>query len=130
MAEISAGNLYEMNKAMIAKTGSFIKGKALYNKANNVIKPYLDKTLSNTKYYMMLCHDMRNYTVFCNQFEVNAENIQSNFISEFIDCLKARGPVYDIFETEDGEGIEIWLNQDNEVVCYFLFPYDFGVVNF
>lgn len=132
MAELSAGNLYDVNKDLVAKTDKPMKGKALTNLVEKVITPYINEFLvKGTNYLMLLCNENKDYTVF--NFSVTPESIPTK-IKDFEDILKItlhnRGVIYSMERTEDKVAIEIWVkcDADDEMHCYYLFPYDTAVV--
>ena len=51
------------------------------------------------------------------------------FFDELILCLHSIGVIKAIDMTEDSSAVEIWIMDDNnEVTCLYLFPYDDGLV--
>lgn len=134
MAEISAGNLYDMNKMLVAQAEKQLKGKALFNKFKNTVVPYF--STHNNEYFMMLCHDRRDYTVFVDSSKSAAEKLAN----ELKECLLNRGKIFAIDKTEDGIALEIWIQmtvekmqegivkEETEMFCYYLFPYDEAIV--
>lgn len=126
MAEFEAGNLYDMNKNLVAQVEKPLKGKALTNKINNEIIPYLNEKLANHSYFMLLCHEKRDYTVFHIS---DRDKMETAIAQELKECLANRGTIYGIDKTEDTVALEIWINyQNEEMVCYYFFPYDSGVI--
>ena len=132
MAEMNAGNLYDVNKELVKKNDKPLKGKALLNKVNEVVTPYIDENIKNDcNYMMLLCNELRDYTVF--NFSVLPDMIPikiNNFNNSFKSCLLNRGIIYSIEKTEDNIALEIWLlcDSDGEMHCYYLFPYDAAVI--
>lgn len=125
MAELEAGTLYDINKELVKQTDKELKGKALYNKITNTLIPFLDDNDLNN-YFMLLCHEKRDYTIF-HLGEAFLHDGQ--IVDEFRTCLINRGTVYSIERTEDNVALEIWVNYNNsEMVCYYFFPYDNGVI--
>lgn len=128
MADINMGNLYDLNKDLVLKHEKIYRGKALTNKMNNVVAPYLqDQWEKDSKYLMLLCHEKRDYTVF---YKNRPETTEQDFIDNLLITLHNRGAIYGIDRTEDNIALEIWLktDDDNEMHCYYLFPYDQGIV--
>lgn len=78
---------------------------------------------ANSKYYMMLNHDKKYYTVF------NTAKAQFfwEISNEVIDVAKSLGQIKGIEVTEQGM-IEIWISNSGECNMYALFPYDKGVI--
>ena len=56
--KLSAGSLYELNKSLIKANVSPLTEEELAGK-RQIILDFIEKT-----YYMLLCHDRRDYTVF------------------------------------------------------------------
>ena len=50
------------------------------------------------------------------------------FGSTVVDCIPCIGVVKAIDLTETGDAIEIWVINNNEPTCLYLFPYDMGLV--
>lgn len=120
--EISAGNLYEMNKAIMQSNKIKDLTKEELNKKKRNIKNFMEE--KQGIYYMLLCHEQRDYTIF---------NLKEKKIDEAVDilideCLPNRGIVRSIEPTKDGVAIEIWLKIDDEAFCYFFFKYDEAVI--
>lgn len=119
-------SLYDMNKSLIAQTEKKVKGKKLTELLNKVAFPYFEKRSHSGSYYMLLCNELKDYTVF------NLSNNKSigKLVSELKVCMQNRGDVYTIRETEDNVALEIWIKpiSDEELHCYYLFPYDEGVI--
>jgi hypothetical protein len=115
--EISLGNLYDMNKQIMKQVTPVEKIKMFAN-----IKNYF---LSREhKYYMMLCHERRDYTVFKMKSRFSADKA----ITELDECFQYRGELYSAELDSNGNAIEIWLKINNEMFCYYLFPYDDAVI--
>ena len=112
-------NLYDINANIIEQLGQYNDEKI--KEAISIIN---DKY--HGAYYMMLCNDIRYYTVFaynpyyCNEGESLGEAV--------ISCATDVGPIYDISETEDG-AFEIWVKDNtNTMRCLVLFNYEKGIV--
>jgi hypothetical protein len=90
-----------------------------------IIKGYINN--QKAIYYMLLCNDLRYYTVFQSiktdnpcLYPVWTEAIAC--IQEFADSIKS------IELTEDKSAIEIWIQQNNNIYAMYLFNYDSGVI--
>ena len=115
--EISLGNLYDMNKQIMKQVTPVEKIKMFAN-----IKNYF---LSREhKYYMMLCHERRDYTVL----KMNSRFSADKAITELDECFQYRGELYSAELDASENAIEIWLKINNEMFCYYLFPYDDAVI--
>lgn len=117
MADVGMGTLYDMNKNIIKQQGKLSK-KAFKDGIALIKQYFIDK--DNT-YYMLLCNENKDYTVFriIDSFEEAEAAIR--------DCLVNRGDTYSITHDKNG-GVEIWLEIENEMYCYYLFPYDTAII--
>lgn len=129
MSEVELGTLYELNQAMM-------------NNLNPLTPEDLNENLSSigawfssnpyANYYMLLCHEDRNYTILHFQ--------EPNYIQgvrEIEELLDERGQVISINYIHDDNAYEIWLrtkawNPEEgfhfQNHLYMLFEYDAGVV--
>lgn len=122
MAEVGLGTLYDMNKAIIEQQGKMSK-TAFNDKLNSLVTDFF-KVTDNT-YYMMLCNEQRDYTVFrISEFEYIP-----NAVQELKECIENRGAVMSIEKDKNG-AIEIWIKDmsDEQNYCYYLFPYDTAII--
>lgn len=112
MAEIGAGTLYEWNKAALNNEPKLkeTKYKDLLRKIRETLKE------ATEKHYMLLCNELRDYTIF----EIKTENIQINEIRETLDN---RGFVVSIEKRETND-FEIWIKNEEGIFVYYLFPCD------
>lgn len=130
--EIDLGTtLYDMNKQLVENVDQVLSKEALKKVLKKEVYPYFEKKHSqdNNKYFMLLCHEERDYTVF-NLLSKDAVFNCNIIIAELTECLQNRGDIYSIEITPDKEALEIWLKliEDKEMHCYYLFPYDNAVI--
>lgn len=130
MAEFNAGNLYEMNKQLVKQHEKPIKGNNLFEKIQEVVVPYFLEKGKDSRYFMLLCHEKRDYTVFRFNHREFLEKPAFSAAMQLKECLVNRGTVYGIDRTEDSIAVEIWLEDemDSEMNCYYLFPYEEAVI--
>lgn len=120
MKEISLGTVYDINKNCMSKEKN-LPPKTYMNRLKKIGNFFQE----GKQYYMLLCHEERNYTLF----DIADKNKIDKAITALKECLDNRGSVLSIDKTEDDFAFEIWLKKiDGEVVCYFLFPYDEGII--
>lgn len=120
MAEIELGTLYDMNKELM-KNEPVLDPVLLNKKIAEISKcmqyncDYLDK-----HYWMLLCHDRRDYTIFN---VISAED-KDDIEFELGPTLVNRGKVLSI--DDNGENCwEIWIRDNlDENFAYYLFNYD------
>lgn len=124
MAEMNMGTLYDLNKNLVQKNISALE-EGVLNSKKEIIKNFLRDTKDT--YYMLLCHEQRDYTVF--KIDTLEDNKYNEMISILIDeCLKNRGIIKSIELTKDKQAIEIWLMIEEEAFVYYLFPYGEAVI--
>lgn len=123
--EIAIGTLYDINKNLV-KQKEVELSKPLLNSKKQIITDFIKKY--NNYYYMLLCNERRDYTIFkwnniCN--DEDAKEISKILVDE---CLFNRGEIRGIDLTKNKDAIEIWMVIDNEAYVYYFFPYDDGVI--
>ena len=125
--ELEAGTLYDINKNAILND-PILKKHEVKDKLRQVMKPFVEK--SNNKYFMLLCREKYNFTLF-NCKEKTEEDINQS-LKWMYECLINRGAVLSIDLTENKDALEIWIkivNDETEDACvYYFFPYDLGVI--
>lgn len=123
--------LYDLNKQAILKNEKPLSKKELCLKCQDVIGSYFNNKMKfNVNYFMLLCHERRDYTVYRITNSIVKENPAGLAISSMESLLNNRGFVYSIESTEDKNAIEIWVKPYGEadVFVYYLFPYNEGIV--
>lgn len=96
----------------------------ILNRNLNDLKEW-SSSFPNTKYFMLLCNEIRYYTVF-NLIEKDFDK----FAQEVKECAEYRGDIIEISEVDDGSAFEIWIKEksDNKPHMFMLFAYDWGVI--
>lgn len=125
MAEIELGNLYDFNKNAMSQYGPM--DVIQFNRMLNSVADTMIDACDNCDrhYWMLLCHDRRDFTLF----NIIAVSNMYDIINELKPTLENRGIVLDI-ELQDNGAYEIWIREPetNENFAYYLFPYDEGVI--
>jgi hypothetical protein len=121
-SECSIGTLYDMNKEIIKQEGKLSKSK-IRDKFKKM-KTWLVNKQFDTQYFMLLCRERYDYTVFNTKekdFDTMTKEIQA--------ILENRSGIFhSIDETKNKDAYELWVNIDGEMFMYYLFPYDWGVI--
>ena len=117
--EIDTGlSMYEINKNLMKEE------KPLDPIAINIaIKNAADGILSSfKKYWMLLCRERNDYTVFI----ITGSNKLEDELKE---TILNRGKLLDISQQKDGN-FEIWIRdpETEENFVYYLFDYTFGII--
>ena len=115
--------LYDFNKINMAQIKPY-DPIVLYKRCQEIAKEIYDagdKKVSN--YWMLLCRERNDYTVFCIKQSLN------ELISALQDCFMNRGHVLDITKQPDNN-YEIWIRDfdTNENVVYYLFDYNSAII--
>lgn len=128
MQKISTGmTLYDVNIELM-KNAEPINFYSCIDLVNNY---FLKKLNYGVEYFMLLCNEMKDYTVFnWTNFALSVEEATDKFTSGLEECIQCRGQLLSIELTKDNDAFEIWIkhNDDNNPHCYYLFPYDYGVI--
>lgn len=107
-------SVYDINRQLIKSMPEIDYEDASYKE---IFKRYIEET--NNKFYMMLCHDIKYFTLFHKNGEGDLME------DEIMDILKDIDfKIRSIAPDENNSGIEIWFDDH---VAYF-FGYDLGVV--
>ena len=131
--QVAMGTLYEMNQNIIEKNIPTLTEEELQNKKNLIVD--FVNNCGNT-YYMLLCNDRKDYTIFHRQYDSirgiyldNAGEMDDTLERILVDeCLPNRGQTKSIELTENKDAIEIWLSIDGQSYCYYFFPYDSAII--
>ena len=120
--DIQGGNLYEANKKLVKQYEKPLTHPELAAKQEE-LEDFFEGIV---EYAMLLCNDQKDYTVF----HLNSKSITAPHFAarEALGCCTDRGTIYSIEKTEDGIAYEIWIEIDDEMYCYYLFPYDQAVI--
>lgn len=125
MSDISLGTLYDVNKNLVLKNEIKLTDGVL-NSKKEIITNFMRQI--NNAYYMLLCNEKKDYTVFKMNDKDSDDSIRE-IVSILVDeCLKNRGEIRGIDLTKDKDAIEIWLIIEDEAYCYYFFPYDAAII--
>ena len=132
--QVSLGtSLYDMNKSLIEKQIPDLTDEEMQNKKTLIID-FINDT--GNQYYMLLCNDRKDYTIFRREINENddfLDNIEApdrdRLWNVLIDeCLPNRGRTKSIELTENQDAVEIWISIEGESYCYMFFPYDTAII--
>ena len=120
MAEISMGTVYDVVKSVV-KTEKTLTNTELKKRLKEIKQFFLTK---NDKYFMLLNRETYNFTLF--NLGMKDEITMKRIMQDLKECLQNRGQVISIDEADGA--YEIWIAVDDDVLVYYLFPYDIGVI--
>jgi len=123
---IAMGTLYDVNKNIVEKSIAALTIEEIQNK-KELFEKYIENT--NNEYYMLLCNDRKDYTVFRRTGIGSEDSAGCCLIDILLDeCLPNRGYTKSIELTENKDAVEIWISIDGESYCYYFFPYDAAII--
>ena len=111
--------MYDLNKQVISQLPTL--GEDELTQAWLTIDNYVQAC--SAKYFMLLCNDIRYYTVFA------LLGTGEQCATEVLDCISNLGALKSVGLTEDEAAIEIWFQPEGEqpFAAYF-FNYEGGVI--
>lgn len=131
---IELGTLYDMNKNIVEKSVEALSEKEMQNKKNLIID-FINQ--SNNEYFMLLCNENKDYTVFHRNKKTDngefldlCEGYSGDRLEKVLidECLPNRGRTKSIEIAQDNGAVEIWISIEGESYCYYLFPYDTAII--
>ena len=124
--KVELGTLYDINKNIVETGVEALTEEQMKNK-KELFEEYIENT--NNEYYMLLCNDRKDYTVFRRTGIGSEDSIGCCLIDILIDeCLPNRGITKSIELTENKDAVEIWISINGESYCYYFFPYDAAII--
>ena len=129
--EVALGNLYDMNKQMMAQAPEI--SKAELQLAKEHLRAWFTANFTQ-KYFMLLCAERKDFTLF-NLSKDNNWNIANpmtiwNATNDIIECMTNRGQLLSIEDQQDNAW-ELWIKtEDDECYAYYLFPYGEAVLEY
>lgn len=129
-SEVTLGNLYEMNKQLMANENEITQTEL------ELAKSHLQTWVANLftqKYLMLLCHELRDYTLFnldkTNTWKEIPPQTKYMAVNDIIECMTNRGTILAIEDQQDGAW-EIWIRNSEGCFAYYLFPYGKAVLEY
>ena len=92
---------YEVQQQQYEKV-SPLDALDVLNRLNEVSGKMLD---TDSAYFMLLCHELRDYTTFV----LTSITEQKNLKQVLLETCQNRGEIMDIYDSEDGNGWNIWI---------------------
>lgn len=129
-SEVSLGNLYDMNKQMMEQEPPITAEELQTAKEN--LRAWITKHFKQ-KYLMLLCHELRDYTLFnldkTNSWAIAQPTTVYQAAGDIVECMTNRGQLLVMDEQEDGAW-ELWIRNDEGCFAYYLFPYGEAVIEY
>ena len=108
-------SLYDMNKQIIAQLPDLTD----WDRVETLLNDFYN--LHHNTYYMMYGKEISYFTLF----KVNEPLMFGDTVA---DCIPNVGTVKAVDMTEANDAVEIWVMNNDEPTCLYLFPYDMGLV--
>lgn len=129
MAEVETQyNLYDFNKVNMARLPELDFHQE--NSAKDILRTFF-LNHSENRYFMMLCHDNHDFTLFDRE-QWDLRDIVGAISNDIIECMHNRQfGIIDIVTVAGA--VEIWVkphDQTEVAYMYMLFPYDNGVITY
>ena len=129
-SDVTFGNLYDINKQLMDKEPP-MESEAIYEKGIQ-IETWLEK-YETSKYFMLLCHEQRDYTVFnldkTNTWaQIPATNIRLAR-EDVVECLTNRGTLL-AADLQPDDVWEFWIRNSEGSFVYYFFPYGEAVLEY
>jgi hypothetical protein len=128
-SDVTLGNVYDMNKQFMEQEPQMSQDQL--NEAEAGLRTWLFERIEQ-KYFMMLCHEQRDYTIFnLDGLRIGSTDKEKCITAAFdvIDCLRNRGAILSITLQEDG-AYELWIRNEEGCFAYYLFPYGPAVLEY
>lgn len=125
-AQVTLGTLYDVNKQIVAQEPAISEEQ--FYEANKKLYDWF--FMSKNNYYMLLCHELRDYTLF--NFDATSERRTrkaAEAADDVLECMTNRGQLISVEFQTDGAW-EIWMRNDEGCFAYYLFPYDNAVIEY
>ena len=129
-SEVTLGNLYEMNKQLMEKE------KPITETELQLAKEHLRNWITNNvrqKYFMLLCHELRDYTLFnldkTSSWAIAQPTTVYQSVNDIIECMTNRGQLLMVDEQE-ANSWELWIRNSEGCFVYYLFPYGEAVLEY
>lgn len=113
-------DLYDLNKSAMAQFADF-DDEDFANAAKTITD-----FMTGNEYYMLYGKEISYFTVFHLSKDFSNKENPGEVV---IECLRTLGSVKAIDLDEENGGLEIWVVNNDNTTCLYLFPYDEGIVN-
>lgn len=129
-SEVTLGNLYDMNKQLMAQEPEITKAELRLAKEH--LRDWITHNYKQ-KYLMLLCHELRDYTLFnldkTSSWAIAKPQMVYDVAEDIIECMTNRGQLLVVDEQEDNTW-ELWIRNPEGCFAYYLFPYGEAVLEY
>lgn len=129
-SEVSLGNLYDMNKQLMENEPEITTTELQLAKEH--LRTWITNNF-NQKYLMLLCHELRDYTLFnldkTSSWAVAKPQTVYQAVEDIVECMINRGSLL-VIDEQDANSWEIWIRNEEGCFAYYLFPYGNAVLEY
>lgn len=129
-SEVTLGNLYDVNKQLMAQEPPITKAELQLAKEH--LRTWLTHIFKQ-KYLMLLCHELRDYTVFnldkTSSWAIIPPTTALKVTDDIIECMTNRGELL-VIDEQDDQVWELWIRNSEGCFVYYLFPYGEAVLEY
>lgn len=129
-SEVSLGNLYDINKQLMEQEPA-MQAEELQT-ALEQLRAWLTHNFAH-KYFMLLCHELRDYTLFnldkTSTWKIAPPTAVYEAANDVLECMTNRGTLLVASQQEDNTW-ELWVRTPEGCFAYYLFPYGSAVLEY
>lgn len=129
-SDVSLGTLYEVNQQLMEKEPAMTSSEI--QTAKEHLRSWLTHNFKS-KYFMLLCHELRDYTLFnldkTSTWAIANPSTIMQTANDVIECMANRGTLLVADQQEDGAW-ELWIRNTEGCFAYYLFPYGTAVIEY
>ena len=129
-SDISLGTLYEINQQLMEKEPAMTAEEI--HTAKEQLRAWLTRHFKE-KYFMLLCHELRDYTLFnldkTSTWAIANPSTIFDAAKDVIECMTNRGTLLVADEQENGTW-ELWIRNSEGCFAYYLFPYNTATLEY
>ena len=129
-SNVALGTLYEMNKQLMENEPELNSTEIQTAKEN--LRAWFTHNFKD-KYFMLLCHELRDYTLFnldkTNTWAIANPSTIMQSADDVIECMTNRGDLIRINQEQNGTW-ELWIRNREGCFAYYLFPYGTAVIEY
>ena len=129
-SDVSLGTLYDMNKQLMEKEPDLTQEELQLTKEN--LRSWFTHNFKE-KYFMLLCHELRDYTLFnldkTSTWAIANPSTIMQTANDVLECMTNRGDIIRI--NQEGDNVwELWIRNRDGCFAYYLFPYANAVIEY
>ena len=129
-SEVILGNLYDMNKQIMDQRPKLLDTEI--QKTKELLRKWLTDNFKQ-KYFMLLCHELRDYTLFnldkTSSWAIAKPDAIFNCANDILECINNRGIIL-AADLQSDNVWELWIRTEEGSFVYYLFSYGDAVLEY